>query len=288
MNSDKEFVRKFESRVKSTVKRFKLLEKSDRILVAVSGGKDSSAVLYLLKKFGYKVDAITVDVQIGKYTKENLENIKIFCKKLGVKLNIVSFRTAFGSSLCHIVSLVKSKGWNVMSCTVCGVLRRYLVNMYCRKLKATKVVTGHNLDDEAQAFLMNLFKNKQEMNARLGPYPGIIRDSKFVPRVKPLYLIKESDVERYSRIMNFPVKYGRCPCAVDAYRNYVRNMLNELETDYPKIKENLIKYFLRILPKLKKRFVSDKKLLACKLCGEPSQSDVCRACQILGVVKNFH
>jgi uncharacterized protein (TIGR00269 family) len=287
MSSDKEFVRKFESNVRKTISKFKLLEKSDRILVAVSGGKDSSVVLYLLKKFGYKIDAITVDVQIGKYTKENLENIRKFCKTLGVKLNVVSFRDVFGSSLCHIVSLVKSRGWNVMSCTVCGVLRRYLINRYCRKLKAAKVVTGHNLDDEAQAFLMNLFKNKQEMNARLGPYPGIIRDSKFVPRVKPLYLTKEADIERYSRIMNLPVKYGRCPCAVDAYRNYVRNMLNELEKEYPKIKENLIKYFLRIRPKLKKRFISDKKLLACKLCGEPSQSDVCRACQILGVVKNF-
>jgi len=287
MISEKEFVRKFESQVKATINRFKLLSKEDKILVAVSGGKDSTAVLYMLKKFGYRVSAITVDVQIGKYTKENLDNIRKFCSELNVPLTVVSFREAFGSSLCHIVSLIKSKGWNVMSCTVCGVLKRYLVNMHCRKLKAGKVVTGHNIDDEAQAFVMNLLKNKQEMNARLGPYPGIIRDSKFVPRVKPLYLTKESDVERYSKIMKFPVVYGRCPCAVDAYRNYVRNMLNELEKDYPQLKENLIKYFLQTLPKLKKRFISDKHLLACKLCGEPSRSDVCRTCQILSAAKTL-
>jgi uncharacterized protein (TIGR00269 family) len=285
MSSEKEFVKKFESKIKNTIKRFKLISPKDRVLVAVSGGKDSTTILYVLKKLGYKIEALTIDVLIGTYTKKNLENTKKFCKEQKIKLHIVSFREAYGSSLCHIVSLIKSKGWNLQSCTVCGVLRRYLVNLYSRKLKAGKVVTGHNLDDEAQAFMMNLLKNKQEMNARLGPYPGIIRDPKFVPRVKPLYLTSEKDIEKYSKIMNFPVKYGRCPCAVDAYRNYIRNMLNELEFDYPNIKQNIITYLLKILPDLKKKFQTIKTLKACKECKEPSRSEVCRTCQLLSFVK---
>ncbi|MBN1644495.1 TIGR00269 family protein [Candidatus Woesearchaeota archaeon] len=285
MSSEKEFVRKLENKVKDTIKKFKLISPKDKVLVAVSGGKDSTTILYVLKKLGYNVEAITVDAVIGTYTKENLKNIKNFCKQNNVKIHIVSFKKAYGYSLNEIVSLIKSKGWNLLPCTVCGILRRYLINLYSRKLKADKVVTGHNLDDEAQAFMMNLLKNKKEMNARLGPYPGIIRDPKFVPRVKPLYFTSEKDVEKYSRIMDFPVKYGRCPCAVDAYRNYIRNMLNELEKDYPDIKQNIVKYLLKNLSKWKKEIKLTEKLLACKKCKEPSRSEICRTCQLLNFVK---
>ncbi|MBD3361291.1 TIGR00269 family protein [Candidatus Woesearchaeota archaeon] len=280
------FARQFEKNIRNTIRKFDLISVDDKLLVAVSGGKDSTAILYVLKKLGYAVEAITIDVLIGNYTKQNLKNIKEFCKEQDIKLHIVSFREAYGSSLCHIVSLIKSKGWNLQSCTVCGVLRRYLVNFYARKLKAGKVVTGHNLDDEAQTFMMNLFKNKKEMNARLGPCPGIIRDSKFVPRIKPLYLTSEKDIEKYSKEMKFPVKYGRCPCAIDAYRNYIRNMLDNLEKDYPNIKQNIVKYLLNNLDQWKKEVLKQKgKLNACKKCKEPSRSEVCRACQLLGFVK---
>ena len=116
------------------------------------------------------------------------ENAIKFCEKYGIKLHHVSFKEQFGHSLCYLTSLLRGKGFKLNSCTVCGVLRRYLVNKHCRIMKASKVALGHNLDDEAQAIMMNFFRGNPEMSARIGPISGLIKDKRFVPRIKPIYL----------------------------------------------------------------------------------------------------
>lgn len=282
---EKLLIKTSENRVKKTIKDFNLLGKKDKILVAVSGGKDSTTVLYLLKKFGYNIEAITINALIGDYSKHNLENIKEFCKKSKINLHIISFRKEFGYSLCYIRDVLQSKGINLKSCTLCGVLKRYLLNKYTRKLKANKLVTGHNLDDIAQSVLMNFFRNQLNISSRIGPVTGLIRDKKFVVRVKPLYLTLEKDIELYSKINNFPVKYGRCPCSSDAYRNSVRNLLNEYEEKFPDTKKNIVNWYLKRLPKIKNYFFTEEKLNYCKICGEPSKNEVCMACMIINKLK---
>jgi len=279
------FVKRIESKVEQTIKKFKLLSKKEKILVAASGGKDSTAALFILKKLGYNVFAVTIDVGIGSYSKKNVENLEKFCKKEKIKLYSTSIREAFGSSLCHMKSVLDSKGIKLNSCAVCGVLRRYLINRIAKQLKAKKLVTGHNLDDEAQSIMMNFFRNTLQFSARLGPVSGIISDRKFIPRVKPLYFIPEKEIAKYSKIMKFPVDYERCPCSSEVFRRFVGKKLDELEKENHDAKKNIVDYFMRILPKLKKKYSSKGKISYCERCGEPSKSNVCRACQIISSVK---
>lgn len=273
------FIKSFEKLVQKTIQKYELVNKKDKILVACSGGKDSSTALYLLKKFGYNVEALHINLLMGKWSKKNLQNIKKFCKRHRIKLHSYSIRDEIGYGICYIKSVAQQKA-NLKQCTVCGILRRWLINKKARELGATKVATGHNLDDEAQTIVMNWMKGNPWLSLNLGPITGTIQDKKFVTRVKPLYFCKESDVKRYSEIMNFPVLYQRCPCVFGAMRHEVRNMLDGLEKMNKNIKLNIVNNFLTLLPKLRAGILAHK-LRYCSLCGEPSRREVCKACQIM-------
>ena len=294
-------IKQFERKVQQTIKRYKLLDKRDKVLVALSGGKDSMTVLYLLKKFRYNVSALHINLEMGAWSEAHLNNIKKFCNELKVPLTVYSIRKELGRSMCSIKSIVKSKT-KLQDCTICGIIRRWMINKKARQLGATKIATGHNLDDASQTVLMNYFKGNLFIGLNEGPYVGVTQDKKFVQRVKPLYFIPEKDVANYSKSMNFPVIYERCPCVVGAYRHKIRGMLDEMEKSNPKtkkshkdfrvpkmrshfgIKENIVNSFLKILPRLRKKALAGKPIY-CKICGEPGRKDICRACSIMRYLK---
>jgi uncharacterized protein (TIGR00269 family) len=275
-----DFNTKFEKTVKNTIKEYKLFTKKDNILVACSGGKDSTVALYLLNKWGYNVEGLIVDLEIGKYSQTNLDNTINFCKEHDIKLNVVSFREDFGYNKCKIEAILKSKGTTLNSCSICGVLRRYMLNKKSREMGFDKIVTGHNLDDEAQAIMMNFLRNTMNLQSRLGPISGNIKDKRFIPRVKPLYFCLEDDIRKYSKSKGFVVLYDRCPCIVDSFRNKIRCIMNDLSND-SKVKKTIVKNFIKMLPKLKKDKKNTKELLSCSNCDEPTTEKTCTTCKIL-------
>ncbi|MEA3430469.1 MAG: TIGR00269 family protein [Nanoarchaeota archaeon] len=279
------FIKYIENKVKKTIEEFKLINKKDLTLVAVSGGKDSTVLAYILHKLGYKIQAITINAFIGNYSKTNLENCIKFCEKYKIKLHHVSFKQEFGHSLCYLTSLLRNKGIKINSCTVCGVLRRYLVNKFCRDMKASKVALGHNMDDEVQAIMMNFFRGNPKMSARMGPMSGLIKDKRFVPRIKPLYLISEDEIAQYSKLHKFNVVYTDCPCSAESYRNSIKKMLNVLEKKDKDIKINIMNNFLRSRQKLRKHYKTNEKIKTCTNCGEPARGNLCKTCQLLELVK---
>ncbi|MFH0977846.1 MAG: TIGR00269 family protein [Candidatus Woesearchaeota archaeon] len=276
---------KIESIVKKTIKDWKLLSNNDRILVAASGGKDSTAVLSILSNLFDDVQAITIDAAIGNYSNECLLNVKSFCNDHAIKLHVVSFREQFGYSLCYLQSVLRSKGLGLNSCAICGVLKRYLLNRKSREIKASVLVTGHNMDDEAQSIVMNLLRANLLLLSRLGPRTGAITNPAFVPRVKPLYFVQEKLVESYSRSMLFPVKYSRCPCSAESYRNSVRNLLSAYEQKHPGTTRAIIDYFLGILPQLRRSLDNNDSVNCCESCGEPAKGSVCKACQLIAALR---
>ena len=275
------FLEYFEKKVFKTIRDFNLIEKNDKIGVAVSGGKDSLTVMHLIneivkKRRDVKIVAIAIDEGINNYRDKSLEFAKKICKKEKIELKVFSYKKEVGQSLDNILKKMKVK-----PCSICGVLRRYLLNKKSRELGITKLATGHNMDDEAQSILMNQFRNNIDASSRMGPITGVMKHELFVRRIKPLYFISEKETTTYALLKGFLDSYNTCPYGSEAYREDMRNLLNNLEKKYPGTKYAVINSFLEILPLLKEEYRKNRKILQCENCGEPCSQKICQACRMI-------
>ncbi len=321
-----EFFDYLESKVFKTISKYKLVDKNDKICVAASGGKDSLTVLYLLKKYFQKcnfpkenLQALIIDEGIKDYRSKTLDDLKIFCKEHDVPLTIASFKKEYSKTLDEAYPIIHKKT-KKKPCNICGVWRRNLLNTYAKKMGATKLATGHNLDDESQAVIMNIFKANTKLAAKLGPMSGIKAHDGFVRRIKPLYLCSEKETRLYTFLKGFKVNYTQCPNVSLSYRSQIRDMLNDFEAKYPGTKNGIIRSFLDLMPMLRNRElekdqsnsipkndhspktgplsgtgletlpskVSKKSACepnSCQVCQEPSSGDTCNACKLKELIK---
>lgn len=261
------FIEYFEEKVKNTIDEFKLVSKGEEIAVACSGGKDSTTILYLLKKFHSKVVALAIDEGIEGYRDKTLVDLKKFCSQHNVKLEIHSFKEEYGKTLDVMLQQKNHP------CTVCGTFRRYLLNNYGKKYD--KIATGHNMDDESQAVMMNLLRGQTKLLSNSTPITSDVKG--FVQKIKPLYFCSEKEVAAYALLKGFDVEFTECPNLDLSYRNQVREELNEYERKNPGTKENILRKHLEILKGLKAK-KEDYKY--CSKCGEPTSGEVCKACRL--------
>lgn len=272
------FEEKFEKKFKETIEKNDLFSKKDKVILAISGGKDSLVNAYLLKKFGYNFDAIHIDLKIGKYSQKCREACEKMCKDNSIPLFVYDLKEEMGSSMCYVRSAVQSNFEGISNCSVCGVIKKWILNREARKLNANVIVTGHNIDDEAQTFLMNILKGSPELSSNTGPKSRNVSDKKFISRVKPLYYHLEEDILKYSKLKKLPVVYEKCPCSGSSYRVQIRNFI---EKRFEKEKNNLIKSFEKI-----SKTIPIKKNLSinyCENCGEPCRKVLCKKCELVGL-----
>lgn len=291
------FIESIEKKVIKTIKKEKLINKGDKILLALSGGKDSVATLEILSSF-YKrniIDliAVTINEGIGNYREEGVEIAKAHCQSLGIEHKIVSFKDIYGTTLDKIMENPER-----ISCSYCGVFRRNIINKIAREIGATKIATGHNLNDECQAILMNYLEGNIENLRRIGPKTEA-KSELFTPKIKPLREIPEREIGLYVVAKDLGVHFNGCPYSQQSFRREIGEFIEGISKNHPTMMYSTLKGFDKIKSALKieqtieqatedeleskKDTINSKtaKFSTCNRCGEPSFNELCRACIFL-------
>jgi uncharacterized protein (TIGR00269 family) len=282
------FCRTVEDRVRKTITKYEMLKPRDNFMIAVSGGKDSVALLHILAKlekpFPAKFCAGTVDEGIQGYRDEALKIAQDNCRKLGVEHMVVSFKELFGYTMDEIVNLLNKKGdGGLTPCSYCGVLRRKALNAMARDAGVDKLVTAHSLDDETQTMLLNIVHGDPMRIVRAKPVLDVIHP-KLVRRIKPLCMVPEKEVVFYAYLKDIEFQCIDCPYAETALRNDLRTMLNRMEHKHAGTLFTVFSSIEKMRPALE-AFIEETKPSDCKLCGEPAVGELCRACEMLEELK---
>jgi len=279
------FCKTIEDKVRRTISKYEMLRPKDKIMVAVSGGKDSVTLIHIFAKIEKAFPDVvlcagTVDEGIRDYRDEALKIAEGNCRKLGVDHVVTSFKELFGYELDEIVALTRKRGENGLTpCSYCGVLRRKALNIMAREAGVDKLAIAHSLDDETQTMLLNVVHGDPMRIARSKPVLDVVHP-KLVQRVKPLCMVPEKEVVLYAYLKGIEFQCISCPYAQTALRNDVRDMLNRMEHKHAGTLFTVFRSMEKIRPALE-AFAEEVKLQDCRLCGEPTVGDLCRPCQML-------
>lgn len=281
------FLYSIEEKTARTMSKFSMLNYNDRLAVAVSGGKDSLSLLYIMKKIFNRHDhseliAITIDEGIKGYRNEALQIVKDFCSDLKVEVKILSYKDLFETDMDEAMILRPTE--KMTSCAVCGTLRRRAIDMAAQSIDADVVATAHNLDDHIQTFFINILAGDVERIGWTYPEPVQygINDLK---KIKPFVEIYEHEIVFYALQREIPFQSEECPYMHESIRTELRQFLNQLEKEHPGIKYNAYNSMIKISKGLKS-LPSAIEANRCSICGKHSTGSVCSVCKTIRALRD--
>ncbi len=264
--------------VKRAIKDHAMFGRDDRILVAVSGGKDSLSLWDLLMRLGYDTAGLHIQQGIGDYSEESHKKTAAFAESRGAELIIHSLKEEEGAGVLELAELTDRS-----PCSACGVMKRYNFNKIARERGFDVLATGHNLDDEASRLLGNVLRWQEDYLAKQSPALQATHE-KFVKKVKPLYRLAEREITAYAVVNKIDYVIEECPMSVGSKMFVNKEVLNRLETDSPGTKQA---FYFGFLERQKQGDLSreDETIQSCARCGQPTTATVCSYCRILEKVK---
>ncbi|MFB6165149.1 MAG: TIGR00269 family protein [Haloarculaceae archaeon] len=298
------FCRSVESRVRRRVREDALLpddaspDEPETWLIGLSGGKDSVVLTHILHDTfarDPRVELVTVTIHegIAGYRDESLEACLDLLEDLEIRHEVLTYEEEFDLRMDEVV---EDDPENMAACAYCGVFRRDLLAAAAQQFDADKLLTGHNLDDEAQTALMNFLEGDVEQMAKhfdasLGAFDGdgdtperVDPDGgPFVPRAKPLRDVPEKEVALYAQLQDLPAHVTECPHSSEAYRGEIQQLLYDIEERHPGARHSIVSGYeeLASLAAQRYRGGDGPDLGECERCGAATTRDLCRKCALV-------
>jgi uncharacterized protein (TIGR00269 family) len=287
------------------IEKYKMFTHDERILVAVSGGKDSLSLWDVLLRLGYQADGLYIGLGIDgdvDYSNQSHEMCEKFLENLESQISNVHVTADDGPQTAdtqypipqlHVVDVGKLYGETIPEvasrtmrgrgkpCSVCGLIKRHVMNRVARDGGYDVLATGHNLDDEVAVLFGNTLTWNAGYLARQAPVlpadkPGLAR------KVKPFCRFYERETAAYALVRGIEYIYDECPFAEGSTSIEHKELLNQMEKDSPGTKLQFYLNFLRAREQgLFAEQVTRVELNACEKCGQPTSAPgLCAFCRL--------
>jgi len=266
------------------IKKYQMFTHEEKILVAVSGGKDSLSLWDILVRLGYKADGVYLGLGIDEdinYSHESQRLCEKFAAENNLKLHVVDIEKEYGQSI-PMLAQSSHRGYG-KPCAVCGLAKRHEMNRIARDLGYDVLATGHNLDDEAAVLFGNTLNWASEFLLRQGPV--LPEKNGLARKVKPLCRFYEREMTAYALLSGIEYIYEECPFAEGSKSIFYKETLNQLETTRPGAK--LIFYLGFLEARKSGELFIEKNVEAgvlhdCPKCGQPTSTpDYCSFCRMI-------
>jgi tRNA-5-methyluridine54 2-sulfurtransferase len=270
------FLRMCRDQVSKAIEGFGMLQTGERVLVAVSGGKDSLAVWDILRELGYEADGFCIGLGIGDYSGTSTEYAVAFAEARGWPLEVVDLRGAHGFDVPTAAHVTKR-----VPCSACGLSKRHLFDDAARRGRYDAVATGHNLDDEAAVLFGNVLRWDDEYLGR--QLPVLPERHGFPRKIKPLVRLGERETAAWCVLRGIDYQVEECPMAVGNKHLGYKAALNVIEEQSPGSKHA---FYFGFLDRAAARFAAGTaqegdRLGACGRCGAPTTGEVCAFCKLV-------
>jgi len=274
------FLKFYERKVKNTVLKHGMFRGAVKVGVAVSGGKDSMALLRAIRNIfpDLELTAIHINLGIGEYSNECERKVRELCEELGVELVIHRLAEEEGFTIPDLLNTPYGR----RICGACGIVKRYLMNRMGWELGVDRLATGHNLDDTVELLFELYLTGRVEELVRVRPV--LEGGWRIVARVKPLIEMTEEENLWYARLTNTSFATLECPLVKGSRMIERKKLIARIEEEIPGFRHLLYKsHVKRLLPRLEK-VVEKPELKPCELCGMPATGKICGYCRLVSRV----
>ena len=296
---ERHFVESVERRVRKRIRADDLFPSTatpddpETWVIGLSGGKDSVVLTTILHETfdrdpRVELVCLTIHEGIEGYRDESMDACLELADDLGLRHEVATYADEFGLEMDDVV---EDDPMDMAACAYCGVFRRDLLAKYAAEYDADKLLTGHNLDDEAETALMNVLEGNVEQMAKhfdasLGAFPDRQEQDSMIPRAKPLRDVPEKEVALYAQLRDIPVHMAECPHSSEAFRGEIQSLLFDLEENHPGTRHSIMAGYEEFaqLAAEKYRGDEDADVDECADCGAPTTREKCRKCALVDAV----